>query len=96
MGIKDDIDAVRATSDTLTLEQKMVLVISVAFNLAAKMATIRGDEEGAATMREALGTFFQVFAVAFPEGPFEAQEAVQEFSKKIGVIPEEMWKVRPN
>jgi hypothetical protein len=79
-----------------SLEQKMVLLLSASYMLASNMAAVTADDHGAKVMRGAMELYFCIFRAAFPEGPMQAQIAVQEFSKKLGVVPEEMWKERPN
>ena len=98
MGIKDDLEKVKSIPpDMLTLNHKMVLVLSASFYLAGQMASIDSTAQGARdVMQEALGVFYNSYMAMFPNGPLEAQAAIQEFSRQIGVMPEDAWKERPN
>jgi hypothetical protein len=98
MGINEKWEALKqdASPESLDVEGKMVLLLSVSYYLAERMASVEANPEGVQMMREALGQFYSVYRSVFPEGPLAAQAAIQQFAKKLGVVPEDMWKERPN
>jgi hypothetical protein len=98
MGIKDDLEKVNSIPrDMLTLNHKMVLVLSASFYLAGQMAALDSTAEGATeVMRDALGVFYNSYMAMFPDGPLEAQAAIQEFSRQIGIMPGDAWKEAVN
>jgi len=91
MDIKDDLEKMKNMPlGALTLNHKMVLVLSASFYLASRMAGLDSTAQGARdVMQEALGVFYNSYMAMFPDGPLEAQAAIREFAESLGVVPKE-------